>query len=346
MRELTTRLSELLKAPTVYSVNGANAVSRSNKYGKGYIMYGGNDRAIDLWLGLDKEKDIVLSLGFDPGEYTLNMYDVQVGISFYTQFTSITLKFMWRWWMPGTLSVEFFQPWEGLWAEGQLLSTQNCRRRKLQACEGGHCQLSEGSDSLFGDLEAIHQLTPATATARRKLEHSSDKPQYQVPLEKNVTSQVNYTDLTPSTPQPGKGVQISSTFIKSSTPCGERIALALMMCAWLTKTGNTSRRGQIQTLNFMLCRRGQPWATPLVWELEQSWRLLISRSLYSPGMAVGGCSLEPLWMRPSWAFVCLCSTTQCMELSTKAWDSIWLPICQKKTCTHLCQPSTSKQPPR
>ncbi len=79
MRGLTTRLSELLKAPTVYSVNGANAVSRSNKYSKGYIMYGGNDRAIDLWLGLNKEKDIVLSLGFDPGEYTLNMYDVQVG---------------------------------------------------------------------------------------------------------------------------------------------------------------------------------------------------------------------------------------------------------------------------
>ncbi len=80
MRELTTRLSELLKAPTVYSVNGANAVSRSNKYGKGYIMYGGNDRAVELWLGLNKEKDIVLSLGFDPGEYTLNMYDVQVGM--------------------------------------------------------------------------------------------------------------------------------------------------------------------------------------------------------------------------------------------------------------------------
>ena len=72
IRELTTELSERLKAPTVWSVNGANAVSPSNRFGYGYISFGGNDRALDLWEGLSSE-DTVIALGFDPEEYVLNL---------------------------------------------------------------------------------------------------------------------------------------------------------------------------------------------------------------------------------------------------------------------------------
>src|SRR5207237_622772 len=37
--ELTTALSETLQAPTVWSVNGANAISSDNPYGYGYISF-------------------------------------------------------------------------------------------------------------------------------------------------------------------------------------------------------------------------------------------------------------------------------------------------------------------
>src|SRR2546421_12576490 len=48
MPALTTRLSEQLQAPTVWSVNGANAVAPENRYGFGYISFGGNDEAMKL----------------------------------------------------------------------------------------------------------------------------------------------------------------------------------------------------------------------------------------------------------------------------------------------------------
>jgi acetolactate synthase I/II/III large subunit len=78
MPALTTRLSEVLQAPTVWSVNGANAVSPENRYGFGYISFGGNDEAMNLWRGIRKD-DCVITIGFDPGEYSLNLADIPAG---------------------------------------------------------------------------------------------------------------------------------------------------------------------------------------------------------------------------------------------------------------------------
>ena len=78
MPALTSQLSELLQAPTVWSVNGANAVSPENRYGFGYISFGGNDEAMKLWRSLGPE-DCVITLGFDPGEYSLNLGAIPAG---------------------------------------------------------------------------------------------------------------------------------------------------------------------------------------------------------------------------------------------------------------------------
>jgi acetolactate synthase-1/2/3 large subunit len=78
IRELTTRLSDLLHAPTVWSVNGANAVSPSNRWGFGYISFGGNDVAMDMWKSVTKD-DVVITLGFDAGEYSLNLGKINAG---------------------------------------------------------------------------------------------------------------------------------------------------------------------------------------------------------------------------------------------------------------------------
>ncbi len=78
MERLTTHLAEALRAPTVWSVNGAGAVSRTNRYGYGYISFGGNDRAMELWRSITPE-DIVIALGFDAGEYSLNLGKIPAG---------------------------------------------------------------------------------------------------------------------------------------------------------------------------------------------------------------------------------------------------------------------------
>jgi acetolactate synthase I/II/III large subunit len=78
IRTLTTVLSTVLRAPTVWSVNGANAVAPDNAYGFGHISFGGNDRAMELWRGLTKD-DVVLALGFDAGEYSLNLAKIPAG---------------------------------------------------------------------------------------------------------------------------------------------------------------------------------------------------------------------------------------------------------------------------
>ena len=77
-RALTTLLSRTLRAPTVWSVNGANAVDPSNEYGYGHISFGGNDRAMELWKGVTKD-DVVIALGFDAGEYSLNLAKIPAG---------------------------------------------------------------------------------------------------------------------------------------------------------------------------------------------------------------------------------------------------------------------------
>ncbi len=76
---LTTELAETLSAPTVWSVNGANAVARDNRFGYGYISFGGNDRAMELWRSVSKD-DVVIALGFDAGEYSLNLAKIPAGV--------------------------------------------------------------------------------------------------------------------------------------------------------------------------------------------------------------------------------------------------------------------------
>lgn len=78
MPEMTTALSELLKAPTVWSYNGASAVSPTNRYGYGYISFGGNDEAMKLWRSVTPD-DCVIALGFDAGEYSLNLGQIPAG---------------------------------------------------------------------------------------------------------------------------------------------------------------------------------------------------------------------------------------------------------------------------
>ncbi len=78
IQSLTTRLAETLHAPTVWSVNGASAVAHDNRYGRGYISFGGNDRAMELWRAVTKD-DVVIALGFDAGEYSLNLARIPAG---------------------------------------------------------------------------------------------------------------------------------------------------------------------------------------------------------------------------------------------------------------------------
>ena len=76
IEKLSTELSELLQAPTIWSINGANAVSGKNPYSYGYILFGGNDKAMELWRSINQD-DIVITLGFCPGEYSINLESIR-----------------------------------------------------------------------------------------------------------------------------------------------------------------------------------------------------------------------------------------------------------------------------
>lgn len=76
---LTSRLCEVLKAPIVWSINGANAVSRDNPYACGYLGFGGNDCASELWDSLN-ERDMLIAIGFCGDEYTTNFARTKAGL--------------------------------------------------------------------------------------------------------------------------------------------------------------------------------------------------------------------------------------------------------------------------
>ncbi|MFJ5036050.1 thiamine pyrophosphate-dependent enzyme [Streptomyces sp. NPDC088560] len=78
MPTLTTLVSEALGAPLVWTVNGAWGTDPNNDLGYGYIGFGGNDSANALWSSIGPE-DVVLSLGFEPGEYVLNLRKINAG---------------------------------------------------------------------------------------------------------------------------------------------------------------------------------------------------------------------------------------------------------------------------
>ncbi|MFI7336395.1 thiamine pyrophosphate-dependent enzyme [Streptomyces sp. NPDC050085] len=78
MPELTARLTRRWGAPIVWTVNGAAAVDPRDPYGHGHIGFGGNDVASALFTGLGPD-DVLLTLGFEPGEYVLNLARVTAG---------------------------------------------------------------------------------------------------------------------------------------------------------------------------------------------------------------------------------------------------------------------------
>ena len=79
MPHLTSRLCEVLKAPIVWSINGANAVARDNPYAYGYLGFGGNDRAAELWDSLN-EHDMLIAIGFCGDEYTTTFAPAKAGL--------------------------------------------------------------------------------------------------------------------------------------------------------------------------------------------------------------------------------------------------------------------------
>ena len=74
-RRLTTELARLLRAPVLYSINGANSVERDNPFLYGYIGFGGNDAARSVWKSID-ENTVLIALGADFDEYTTGVKPV------------------------------------------------------------------------------------------------------------------------------------------------------------------------------------------------------------------------------------------------------------------------------
>jgi acetolactate synthase I/II/III large subunit len=79
---LVTRLCEQLRAPIVWSMNGANGVERSNPYGYGYILFGGNEAAARLWASMNDD-DVLLVLGACLDEYTINLQTLRLKAAFF-----------------------------------------------------------------------------------------------------------------------------------------------------------------------------------------------------------------------------------------------------------------------
>lgn len=81
-KNLLSQLSEKLKPYIIWSMNGANSVSANNKYGYGYLGFGGNDLANNHFNQLGAE-DVLLVLGACPDEYTVNLQNFSADHTFY-----------------------------------------------------------------------------------------------------------------------------------------------------------------------------------------------------------------------------------------------------------------------
>ncbi|EKT63802.1 thiamine pyrophosphate-dependent enzyme [Providencia burhodogranariea] len=81
-KRITSQLSTSLKAATIWSINGANAVERQNTYGYGYISFGGNDKATEIYQGINHDC-VLLVLGACPDEYTVNLRPFNAYHTFY-----------------------------------------------------------------------------------------------------------------------------------------------------------------------------------------------------------------------------------------------------------------------
>ena len=79
---LIDQLCEKIHPYLIWSMNGANAVSRNNRYGYGYLGFGGNDLANQHFNNLGDD-DVLLVLGACPDEYTVNLQDFTAGQTFF-----------------------------------------------------------------------------------------------------------------------------------------------------------------------------------------------------------------------------------------------------------------------
>lgn len=75
IQDLITEFSSKLQAPVVYAMNSVNAISPDNKQAAGFIGLGFNDFSWRLWNSLGKE-DVVVCIGYDPGEYEMNSANI------------------------------------------------------------------------------------------------------------------------------------------------------------------------------------------------------------------------------------------------------------------------------
>ena len=82
-----TDFASLLKAPVIYHQNSASAVSHNNPYAGGHIHLGFNDWTKQVWDSLTK-RDVVIFLGFDPGEYELNLGKVKADVWHFTNLSN------------------------------------------------------------------------------------------------------------------------------------------------------------------------------------------------------------------------------------------------------------------
>lgn len=117
-RRLTTELAKLLKAPVLYSINGANSVERDNPFLYGYIGFGGNDAARAVWKDIDKNT-VLVALGADFDEYTTGVKPILCGEAWilgdnHSRYGMVDDS--WRHWIHGTC-LEIMGPLEPLVAD-------------------------------------------------------------------------------------------------------------------------------------------------------------------------------------------------------------------------------------
>lgn len=90
IQDWITDFASVLKAPVVYSMNSANAVSPTNPYNAGHVYLGFNKKAFDIMEKTNKNT-IMICLGFDPGEYQTNQKTFDVDIVYH--FTNLVNQF-------------------------------------------------------------------------------------------------------------------------------------------------------------------------------------------------------------------------------------------------------------
>ena len=75
--KIIAQFADRLSASVLFSVNGSNAATQTIARNLGHILLGGNTSAVRLWQTIN-QTDILICLGFDVGEYVLNLKPIVV----------------------------------------------------------------------------------------------------------------------------------------------------------------------------------------------------------------------------------------------------------------------------